>query len=133
MKTKITILTVLCSASLWAWSQTVGGSSPAGNAPGGAAGKPPGGAPASPPSGAPGNTPNNGFNNNSGQMPPNNGGGSFQSPNSDNHSGFTGNDTNGIGDGDLKHRGILPNNVITNHPGIVKPNTRFYNGGTTNQ
>ncbi len=114
MKTKLAILTVLCSASLWAWAQAVGGSSPAG--------KPPVGAPASPPNGAPGNAPNNGFNKNSGTMPP------FTSPGNIPPS----NGTNGMGDGGSKQPGILPNNMITNHPGIVKPNTRFYNSGTTN-
>lgn len=122
MKTKLTILTVLCSASLWAWAQAVGGSSPAGNAPAGAAGKPPVGAPANPPNGAPGNAPNNGYNKNSGTMPP------FTSPGNIPPS----NGTNGAGDGGFKQPGILPNNIITNYPGIVKPNTRFYNSGTTN-
>ena len=110
MKTKLAILTVLCSASLWAWAQAVGGSSPAGNAPAGAAGKPPVDAPASPPNGAPGNAPNNGFNNNSGTMPPFSSGGSFQ----------TITDANSKADGEIKKTGI------------VKPNTPFYNGGTTN-
>jgi hypothetical protein len=101
MKTKLAILTVLCCASLWVWAQAVGGSSPAGNPPAGAAGKPP--------VGAPGNTPNNGINNNSDTMPPFNNG-SFQ----------TSTDANSKADGEIKK------------PGIVKPNTPFYNGGTTN-
>ena len=69
MKTKIAVLTVLCSAMVWAYAQAGGGSTAnTGNA----AGNPPMGAAGNPPMGAPGNVPNNGGFNNAPAIPPGN-------------------------------------------------------------
>jgi hypothetical protein len=100
MKTKITILIILCSAPLLAWTQIQPGGRPPvvtpANPPLNAAGRPPAGTPANPPVGAPANPPNNGYNNNNGMIPPGNGNGNII-------------------------QGTPPNNGYNNNNGMIPP------------
>jgi len=81
MKTKLTLLTILGGASLFALAQLQPGNGSSGNAAGNppvaAPGQPPVGAPANPPVGAPGNppgvVPGNGIDHINPETPPNNG------------------------------------------------------------
>ena len=122
MKTKIAALTILCSAILWAYAQTGGGSTAS---PGNAAGNPPMGAAGNPPMGAPGNAPNNGGYNNAPGVPPINGFNNNQVINT------PGNVATNMwrGPGSVTNNGVWPDPRTFNTNTI--PNPGLNNGGVT--
>ena len=118
MKNKIAVLTVLGSATLWAWAQVQpGAGSPtspgnaAGRPPIGAPGNAPGGGPANPPVGAPGNSPG---------MPPGNGN---NGPGSNPWHGSGGFNNNGSGSNAWHGSGNFNNGGAWRGPGDAGTNS----------